>query len=55
MNFDSHTSLCRSTPRRRWEENIRLYSKEMGINTGIWADSAEWRALVKEALNLQIP
>ena len=43
-------------PRRRWEDNIRMDLKEIGINTRNWADSAQnwdfWRALVKEALNL---
>ena len=37
-------------PRRRWEDNIRMDLKEMGIDTGNWVDSAQdknyWRALV---------
>ena len=41
--------------RCRWEDNIRLRLKEMGINTRNWVDSAEdrnyWRALVNAALN----
>ena len=41
-------SLCR--PRRRWEDNIRMELKEIGINAGNWIDSAQerdhWRALV---------
>jgi hypothetical protein len=44
-------------PRRRWEGNIRMYFKEMGINTRNWIDSAQsryyWRALVNAALNLR--
>ena len=28
-------------PRRRWEDNIRMYLKEMGINTRNWVDSAQ--------------
>ena len=28
-------------PRRRWEENIRMDLKEIGINTRNWVDSAE--------------
>ena len=27
-------------PRRRWKDNIRVYLKEIGINTRNWVDSA---------------
>jgi hypothetical protein len=27
-------------PRRSWEDNIRRNLNEIGINTGIWIDSA---------------
>ena len=46
-------------PRRRWEDNIRMDLKEIGINTRNWVDSAEvrdyWRALVNATLNLRVP
>ena len=46
-------------PRRRWEDNIRMDIKEIGINTRNWVDSAQdrdcWRALVNVALNLLDP
>ena len=46
-------------PRRRWEENIRLDLKEIGINTRNWVDLAQdrdyWRALVNAVLNLRVP
>ena len=46
-------------PRRRWEDNIRMYLEEIGINAGNWVDSAQdrnyWTALVNAALNLQVP
>jgi hypothetical protein len=46
-------------PRRRWEDNIRMDLKEMGINTRNWIVSAQnrdyWRALVNAALNHQVP
>ena len=46
-------------PRRRWEDNIRMNLKEIGINAGNWVDSAQdrnyCRALVKTALNLRVP
>ena len=46
-------------PRRRWEDNIRMYLEEIGINTRNWVDSAKdmdyWRFLVNAALNLRVP
>jgi hypothetical protein len=46
-------------PRRRWEDNIRMDVKEVGINMRNWVDSAHdrdyWRALKNAALNLWIP
>ena len=45
--------------RRRWEGNIRIFIKEIGINTRNWVDLAEdrgyWRALVNVAMNLRVP
>ena len=45
-------------PRRRWEDNIKIDLKEIGINTRNWVDSAQdrdyWRALVNAALNLWV-
>ena len=45
-------------PRPRWEYNIRMDLKEIGINRRNWVDSAQdwdyWRALVNAALNLRI-
>ena len=44
-------------PRRRWEDNIRMDLKEIGINMMNWLDSAQdrdyWRALANAALNLR--
>jgi hypothetical protein len=46
-------------PGCRWEDNIRLDFKEIGINTSYWVDSAQdrdyWSALVNAALNLRVP
>ena len=46
------------SPRRRWEDNIRMDLEEIGINAGKWVDSAQdrnyWRALVNAALNHQV-
>ena len=48
--------LGRSRP--RWEDNIRMDLKEIGINTSNWVDSAQdrdyWRTLVNAALSLRI-
>ena len=45
--------------RRRWEDNIRMDLKKIGINSSNWVDSAQnrsyWGALVNAALNLRIP
>jgi len=30
-------------PRSRWEDNIRMNLDEIGINAGIWVDSAQDR------------
>ena len=46
-------------PRRRWEDNIRMDLKDIGIDTRIWVDLAQdmdyWRALVNGALHLRVP
>ena len=46
-------------PRRRWEDNIRMYLGEIGINTGYFVDSVQdrdyWRVLVNAALNFRVP
>ena len=46
-------------PKYRWEDDIRMYLKEIGINTRNWVhlpqDRNYWTALVNAALNLQVP
>ena len=46
-------------PRRRWEDNIRMYLKEIDLNTKNWIDLAQdrdyWRALVNGAMKFQVP
>ena len=45
--------------RRRWEDNIRMDPKEIGIDTSNWEVSAQdwdyWIDLVSVALNLRLP
>ena len=44
--------------KRGWEDNIRMYFKEIGINARNLVDSAQdrnyWRALVIAAVNLRV-
>ena len=44
--------------RNRWEDNIRMDLKEIGINKRNWVDSAQdrhyWRTLVNAALNFRV-
>ena len=46
-------------PRHRWEDNIKMDLKEIGINTRNSMDSVQdkdyWRVLVNRALNLRVP
>jgi hypothetical protein len=45
-------------PRRRWEGNIRMDLKKIGVHMINWVDSAQdrdfWRALVNATLNLRV-
>ena len=46
-------------PRRKWEDNIRMALKEIGINTINHVNSTQdrdhWRAFVNTALNFRVP
>ena len=46
-------------PRHRWEDNIRMDLKEIGINTRSLVDLVQdkdyWRVLVNVALSLLVP
>jgi hypothetical protein len=46
-------------PRRRWEDNIKMYLTEVGWGRMDWSDRAQdrdqWRALVNTAVNLRLP
>ena len=45
-------------PRRKWEDNIKMDPKEIGINTRNWVDLAQdreyRRALVNAALDFRV-
>ena len=46
-------------PRRRWEDNVVMDLKEIGVNATSWVDLAQdrdyWRNLMNTALNLRVP
>jgi hypothetical protein len=45
--------------RRRWEDNIKMYLRETGINGSIWIqlaqDRVQWRACMNTVMNLRVP
>jgi hypothetical protein len=46
-------------PRRGWEDNIKMYLKEIGIDGTNWIwlvqDRVQWGAFVKTVMNLRVP
>jgi hypothetical protein len=46
-------------PRHRWEDNIKMYLREIGWGGIHWIDVAldrdQWRALVNTVMNLWVP
>jgi hypothetical protein len=46
-------------PRRRWEDNIRMDLREIGLEDVDWIhlaqDTDRWRALVNTVMNLRVP
>jgi hypothetical protein len=46
-------------PRRRWENNIKMYLREIGFGDVDWIhwaqDRDRWRAFVNTAMNLRVP
>jgi hypothetical protein len=45
--------------RRRWEDNIKMELREIGIDGANWIhlaqDRVQWRACVNTVMNLQVP
>ena len=46
-------------PRRRWEDNIKMYGQEVGCGGMDWIELAQdrdrWRVLVNAVQNLRVP
>jgi hypothetical protein len=46
-------------PKHRWEDNIKLDLREIGIDGSDWIrlaqDRIQWRAFVNTAMNLRVP
>jgi hypothetical protein len=46
-------------PRRRWEYNIKMDLREIGIDGANWIqraqDRVQWRAFVNTVMNLRVP
>jgi hypothetical protein len=46
-------------PRRRWEDNIKMDLREIGIDGANWIrlaqDRFQWRAFVNTVMNLRVP
>ena len=46
-------------PRRRWEDNIKMYLQEVGEGCADWMELAQdrerWRVLLSTAMNFRVP
>jgi hypothetical protein len=46
-------------PTRRWEDNIKMHLREIGIDGANWIqlaqDAVQWRAFVNTVMNLRVP
>jgi hypothetical protein len=46
-------------PRRRWEDNIKMGLREIGIGGANWIqlaqDRVQWRACMNTVMNLRVP
>jgi hypothetical protein len=46
-------------PRRSWEDNIKMYHREIGWSSMEWIhvtqDRNQWRPLVNTAMDLRVP
>jgi hypothetical protein len=52
--FKVSTDKITRSPRRRWEDNIIMNPREIGINTRNWVDSAHGRGYWRVLVNFRI-
>jgi hypothetical protein len=56
---DVFTGFCLGRTRRRWEDNIKMDLREIGIDEANWIqlaqDRVQWRAFVSMVMNLRVP
>ena len=47
------------SPRRRWDDNIKMDLEEVGMGCGVWMELAQdrnkWLVLVSTAMNFRVP
>jgi hypothetical protein len=57
--FVVNSTMILGRPRRRWEDNIKLYLQEVGFGGMEWIELAQdrdrWWALVNTVMNLRVP
>ncbi|KAJ4436420.1 hypothetical protein ANN_19053 [Periplaneta americana] len=58
-NWEAVEKKIFGRPRRRWEDNIKIYLREVGYDFRDWINLAQdrnrWRAYVRAAMNLRDP
>jgi hypothetical protein len=58
MRWAGHVARM-AIPRRRWEDNIKMEFREIGIYGANWIrlaqDRVQWRAFVNTVMNLRVP
>jgi hypothetical protein len=56
---DSKVKRPLGRPRRRWEDNIKLYLRKIGIDGANWIqlaqDRVQWRAYVNTVMSRRVP
>jgi hypothetical protein len=59
FGWDAEGRRPLGSPRRRWEDNIKMDLREIGFGDVHWIhwaqDRDRWRALVNTAMNLRVP
>jgi hypothetical protein len=56
---EAFTGFWLERPTRRWEDNIKMDLREIGIDGASWIqlaeDGVQWRACVNTVMNLRVP